>query len=1317
MVIELPSGEQLNLPEAFAVDSGSMGIDLPGEIMPGTAGRRTYSHYRRAEPRTLSISGKILGTTDGRWIADLPYMSEANLNTMVQYWRQMLIDKGLLKIWRDTAYTEYINAYCTKIETNYERGHYLGRTATITLTFQADDPFWYQTRVVTEKYYCGPSYRAYMYKMADPATTNYKSKLELFGTWLLNAGNNIYTGVSGDVLKFTFYGIGFCIHGYKYSTARLIDIYVDGSLIEDDYSYSNATPDYYYIYSKVDLSSGEHVLEIHSATVSGNITFDYIDVIGTDLFIVNNTGKTRSDLFVEIEPVDRKWFMDFSGKVQASTTLNKSMAYEEAAAANPANDAGGWSELAAQSEYDNMMIWEDTCDSFTDGTNTFYAYQMFVFDATGINAAAANIQDYMTELTLRWYGYGYGPNGTAKDWTAKLYIWDEDGSAWEEMTSAAVPVGALFARSTTANLQARGDNTGVGAGALSTVVNQPRFEWGKFHNLLTANQSNVETDTTGFTQAGSTVTKVTTNGDGAAYAGTGFLKVVTDNAAANEGVQVDSTLVPYSNVTYTGSVYLRGSGTVVVKIYEYNSAAGVIGNTASSQITLTGTWTKYEVSRVFAKNGHKAVVTVYTDTQQDITFYCDNFQLEQNTSAHEWMTGQLGKAILIEDDQQNRCTNPEDLTNATGGWTETNCNTADAGGNFCGYNFTQITLTAANGGVDRTVALQTGYNSVSVILQNTDDTVTDIVLYASDGGAATHIDVQVTWATRVVIAVTGTILEERWLAKDTVLVKVKSANTCVAAETNHIKLNGTTDTKIFLATAVMVVQNTYVGTYYDGTRQYDALTIPAQGIFSTGAGVFPKHSDGYTIEMWIYNSHEMEAQDLDNNRIFDIRNASGSSRIMCYHSVGATTYTVLVEDGSGTTYSNTFADSEVTDDAWSHWGIVVDYANASARVYINGVEKVEKTAITWPTLFDYRVGIGCGSRALSGQIRVKIDSIKISDEVKTAAQLLAEVARKAQFARDSHTLYLNQFESSLAYVCPIEYIKTADLDHYVDANRKIYVMVRATRASDGATNSEIYTDYVNIEMDRSYAKLGTNTIRNKNQLLLEPSVETVSNWNSTSGKLRRGDAKDGNYFLRSLASTSFYQEFSIIPGLQYRWGMFGRFYDATSGVVVRGRFIVYFYDVAGVSLGYRYNFNDTSGLDWTWLSGDNWNDGSETSDDIPDQAVTARVYGYTSTAGGIIDLDCFTYVEGNVEVEGWIETEQFIVTFSTDIELGNGEFIWIDPDVNTVYEDDGTNHTGLVNTAFLVNGLKMFPGDNYIEMVDGGDDYMVVRFRHDPRSY
>lgn len=170
------------------------------------------------------------------------------------------------------------------------------------------------------------------------------------------------------------------------------------------------------------------------------------------------------------------------------------------------------------------------------------------------------------------------------------------------------------------------------------ITGEPRFENGGLlieentANLLTANQSNVETDTSGFNPSGDiTLTRDTTE----KWTGEAGLKVVTLGNAANEGFSTtyNSTI----NTPYTGSAYLKGNGTVSVKLrVNYNDSTYT--ESAENIVTLNQVWQRvvFSITPTSGKTVTNYQLFFTTPTPQATTFYADGLQLEQKRYSTSW---------------------------------------------------------------------------------------------------------------------------------------------------------------------------------------------------------------------------------------------------------------------------------------------------------------------------------------------------------------------------------------------------------------------------------------------------------------------------------------------------------------------------------------------------------------------------------------------------------------------------------------------------------------------------------------------------------
>jgi parallel beta-helix repeat protein len=184
----------------------------------------------------------------------------------------------------------------------------------------------------------------------------------------------------------------------------------------------------------------------------------------------------------------------------------------------------------------------------------------------------------------------------------------------------------------------------------------PRYKKAKFGkgilieegatNLLSANQSSVETDTTGLsTLEITTISRVTTE----YWHGSASLKVVTSGTSpsGHEGMNTQSVVVS-PGVAYTASAYVKGTGTVRINLNERTSADAWAKDNFGPIITLTDSWQRLTISATMESTTARASVRVVTsDRTQAATFYVDGLQLEQKAYATSWQIGGTPRAAEV----------------------------------------------------------------------------------------------------------------------------------------------------------------------------------------------------------------------------------------------------------------------------------------------------------------------------------------------------------------------------------------------------------------------------------------------------------------------------------------------------------------------------------------------------------------------------------------------------------------------------------------------------------------------------------------------
>lgn len=158
-------------------------------------------------------------------------------------------------------------------------------------------------------------------------------------------------------------------------------------------------------------------------------------------------------------------------------------------------------------------------------------------------------------------------------------------------------------------------------------------------NHMTKNQSDVETDTTGWVGNAATVSRVTTE----QQQGAASLQVVTNNLGVREGCV---TTFPSFDIPvvvgrrYAFSTYLKRAlgGTVFLELQWVGGAGPTVGPT----ITLTGTWTRHSVAGTAPAGATHGRLAILTDVQQALTFFVDAVQFEEGPVASTWVAGDSG---------------------------------------------------------------------------------------------------------------------------------------------------------------------------------------------------------------------------------------------------------------------------------------------------------------------------------------------------------------------------------------------------------------------------------------------------------------------------------------------------------------------------------------------------------------------------------------------------------------------------------------------------------------------------------------------------
>ncbi len=175
------------------------------------------------------------------------------------------------------------------------------------------------------------------------------------------------------------------------------------------------------------------------------------------------------------------------------------------------------------------------------------------------------------------------------------------------------------------------------------AANTPRFEQGRFGqaimveegttNLLTANQSSVETDLTGFTAIrNATLSRDATK----SWHGSASLRVTTPGLQNDEGVAITYSASLSAGQVFNYSVYLAGTGTVWLAILEYGST---LNNRQHIIANLSSEFKRYDMTYTVTATATKLELRVVTNIVEAVTFWVDGIQLEAKPYATSFIDG------------------------------------------------------------------------------------------------------------------------------------------------------------------------------------------------------------------------------------------------------------------------------------------------------------------------------------------------------------------------------------------------------------------------------------------------------------------------------------------------------------------------------------------------------------------------------------------------------------------------------------------------------------------------------------------------------
>ncbi|MBZ4653217.1 MAG: repeat protein [Peptococcaceae bacterium] len=160
-------------------------------------------------------------------------------------------------------------------------------------------------------------------------------------------------------------------------------------------------------------------------------------------------------------------------------------------------------------------------------------------------------------------------------------------------------------------------------------------------NLLTLNQSNVETNTTGFspygfnTYAGAVLTRDTIE----KWQGNASLKVITNTYNNWQGVNI-----PYQGSqisgTFTFSFYIKAPQGTPLRVVVYDNDRNTYPSGGSLTFTASGDWERRSVTfNLPQRTGNLSLQVTLNNYAANTAFYIDGLQLEERAAASQWIPG------------------------------------------------------------------------------------------------------------------------------------------------------------------------------------------------------------------------------------------------------------------------------------------------------------------------------------------------------------------------------------------------------------------------------------------------------------------------------------------------------------------------------------------------------------------------------------------------------------------------------------------------------------------------------------------------------
>lgn len=1073
--------------------------------------------------------------------------------------------------------------------------------------------------------------------------------------------NISFTPVSNsEYVEFTFNGTGITVVGLKSFDHGILYYSVDGGSETSVDCYSSSwtvAP----LFSVSGLSEEEHVLKIRTSDQKNASSQGYqITLIGFIPDFIQSfdyTGYAETKPIIFIEPLEKSYCNDYKGKVVGSTTENKHIIKTRTGTSSVSPSDGSWIEI---SDYSSLSISENLGVKTTTTTSGYYPYQMFTFDLSGIDTDVNVVKNNLTEITYEWRGRAKGQNSGERN-SALHYIWN--GSSWVSLPATGQETSGFdFTRGSDAYQL---DGTKV-------TGNIPRFEAGRFFNYLTENQSNIETDITGFTTtaSGTSLLRDTTT----CWEGQASLKVTCDGNYTGQGFYTSSVNV-FAGRTYTASVYLKGSGTVYLAIEERKADDTIIGSTVSSAITLTSSWQRVSITRTFSNQGFKASFKVYTTSQQNIIFYADGLMINEGDTALEWRKGQSGKALMLERGYTNLFTNP-----------------GFESGDLSDWSINKLSGTGTASITSTTGQYYSGSKGCVVNGGNN-----GVILYQQKGTAGYYASVQFYVKASDLSAIDNTIVKAYVNGSEVNFNYIEPLlngwyrcsyeYTTVASTNNYWGIKVQPGKTVYIDNAMMV-QYSGSGYYVSCLKSYvDIGNSKSTDTVNLLIGQFIDMSKPFTVKVWMkpfsgnaYNPIWFNDKSGNFALYFGFEFAPGKARISYFNTSG-TQYVV----------SST---SAFVKNTWHFLKFVYD--GTYYKLYVDNVLacQIQPSSQRIPhKLVSY-----------SSYLAHMLSHLQILNRADESTE---DLTRPPQI--DAYTVYYADFDGTLDYYAPFKATLTSNLSQYVSSDNKIYVMVRSQSPSDGTNPAEIETDYARLKVKHKYAKNITIIRRNKNlfdnPLPIGTHMQPIPEWNFGTGLSNAYDnvydTKEQAILVRNYSYAHHGKGQKVILKTNTTYTMS---FDLKSPVPCFVNVWYYEPDFSTRPSFYTENYNQY------YISNP-----SATSYKRYSFSFTPRYSHCVITLRIAGSSPANSYWKNLVLVEGtdtnYVEPEIQTIQVSSSLPaLTNNDLITIDANSFTA-DLNGNNIIGYLNNDFLLNGMNIETGKNTLYISNIGACRITMRYR------